>query len=146
MNSQITFITLAVQDLKRSITFYKDGLGFQPTEIFGSEFHDEITGAQGTISFIKLQNGLTLGLYERSNLAKDASISLDNESSTEFSLGLAVKTKEQVDKLLKKAVAAGATLTKEPHKRPWGVYSGYIKDINGHLWEVTYDPQNEIEE
>lgn len=146
MNPQITFITLAVQDLKRSITFYKEGLGFQPTEIFGTEFHDEITDADGTISFIKLESGLTVGLYERSNLAKDASISLDNESSTEFSIGLAVKTKEQVGKILKKAVDAGATLTKEPHIRPWGVYSGYIKDINGHLWEVTYDLQNETNE
>lgn len=113
MKPRINFITLAVQDLKRSITFYKDGLGLEVSEIVGSEFHDEITGAEGTISFIKLQDGLTLGLYERSNLAKDASISLDNESSTEFSLGYAAESKEQVDELLKKAVDAGATLTKK---------------------------------
>jgi uncharacterized protein len=142
MKPRINFITLAVQNLKRSIAFYQDGLGFQTGGIVGTEFHDEITGADGTISFIELQNGLMLGLYERVNLAKDAAIPLDKESSTEFSLGYAVKTKAQVDGLLKRAVDAGAILTKEPHERPWGIYSGYIKDPDGHLWEITYDPQS----
>lgn len=142
MKPHINFITLAVNDLKRSILFYHDGLGFKPSAIIGTEFHDDMTGADGTISFIMIQNGLTVGLYERINLAKDASIPLDKNSSTEFSLGIAVESKEQVDMLLKQAVAAGAILTKEPHLRPWGVYSGYINDINGHLWEIVYSEQN----
>ena len=146
MQPRINFITLAVQDIKRSLAFYQEGFGFKTAGIVGSEFHDEITGADGTISFIELQNGQMLGLYARSNLAKDASIEIGKESSTEFSLGYAVKTEEDVDKLLKTIINAGGTLTKEPHQRPWGVYSGYIKDIDGHLWEITYDPRIKIEE
>jgi predicted lactoylglutathione lyase len=146
MRAQINFITIAVQDLKRSVAFFQNGLGFKASGIIGSEFHDEITGADGTIVFIELENGFTLGLYERTNLAKDASILLGNKSSTEFSLGYMAKTKEQVHEFLKKAADAGATLTKEPHERPWGVYSGYIKDIDGHLWEITYDPRIKVEE
>src|SRR6185437_16289163 len=112
MKPRVNFITLSVHDLKRSISFYKNGFGFPTTGIVGSEFHYKITDADGTIAFIELQNGLMLGLYERTNLAKDASVSLVKESSTEFSLGYAVKTKEQVDTFLKKAVDAGATLTR----------------------------------
>ena len=37
-------------------------------------FHDEVTGADGTIAFFTLDGGLMLGLYERANLAKDAGI------------------------------------------------------------------------
>jgi predicted lactoylglutathione lyase len=145
MTPRLSFITLAVKDLKRSITFY-EAVGLQTGGIVGSEFHDEITGADGTIAFITLPNGLLFGLYEQTNLAKDASIPLDKESATEFSLGFAVETKEQVDEFLKKAVAAGAALTKAPHERPWGVYSGYIKDLDGHLWEITYTSQGKAEE
>jgi catechol 2,3-dioxygenase-like lactoylglutathione lyase family enzyme len=43
--------------------------------------------------------------------------------------------------LLAQAEAAGATLTGEPHDRPWGIYSGYFRDPDGHLWEVIWNPQ-----
>jgi len=42
--------------------------------IVGQEFHDEVTGADGTIAIFTLDGGLLLTLYERTNLAKDASL------------------------------------------------------------------------
>ena len=38
-------------------------------------------------------------------------------------------------------IAAGATLTEEPYDRPWGIYSGYFRDPDGHLWEVIWNPR-----
>ena len=35
----------------------------------------------------------------------------------------------------------GATLTDRPHDRPWGIYSGYFRDPDEHLWEVLYNPR-----
>ncbi len=144
MKPRINFITLAVQDLEKSLTFYRDGLGLPTRGIIGSEFTDDITGASGTIAFLELHGGLMLGLYARSDLAKDASIMLGPISSTEFSLGYAVHSKEAVDHLLKHVEAVGGILTRAPHERPWGVYSGYFKDLDGHLWEVTWDPRIEL--
>ena len=72
MQAKIFFITLAVDNLDRSVAFYRDGLGWPTEGIVGQEFHDEVTGADGTIAFFKLDGGLLLGLYERANLAKDA--------------------------------------------------------------------------
>jgi uncharacterized protein len=46
-----------------------------------------------------------------------------------------------VDALLAKAKAAGATLTDEPHDRPWGIYSGFFRDLDGHLWEIIWNPR-----
>src|SRR5882724_6146434 len=122
MKPRLNFINLAVDNLDRSLEFYRDGLGLPTKGIMGSEFHDDLTGAAGTIAFFELQGGLMLGLYERTNLAKDSATVLDAPSSTEFSLGYVVKTKEDVDVLVSRAGAAGATITESVHERPWGVY------------------------
>ena len=39
------------------------------------------------------------------------------------------------------SVPAGATITDKPHERPWGIYSGYFGDPDGHLWEVIWNPR-----
>src|SRR5258708_207597 len=100
MRAKISFITLAVDDLDRSVAFYRDGLGWRTEGIVGQEFHDEVTGADGTIAFFTLDEGLMLGLYERTNLAKDASLPAGPPSSTEFSLGILAQSQAEVDKLL----------------------------------------------
>jgi hypothetical protein len=139
MQARIFFITLAVDDLDRSVAFYRDGLGWPTEGIVGREFHDEVTGADGTIAFFTLEPGLLLGLYERSNLAKDASVTAAPPSSTEFSLGIPAGSRAEVDELLGQAEAAGATLTAPAHMRPFGVYSGYFADPDGHLFEIAWN-------
>ena len=139
MQAKIFFITLAVDDLERSVAFYRDGLGWPTDGIVGREFHDEVTGADGTIAFVKLNGGLLLGLYERANLAKDAGLPPGPRSSTEFSLGIPAASRGEVDELLRQVEAAGATLTAPAHMRPFGVYSGYFADPDGHLFEIAWD-------
>jgi predicted lactoylglutathione lyase len=139
MRAQIFFITLAVDDLDRAVTFYRDGLGWPTEGVVGGEFHDEVTGADGTIAFITLEGGLKLGLYERTNLAKDASLPPGHPSSTEFSLGIPATSREDVDAMLDQAGRAGGTLTAPAQMRPFGVYSGYFTDPDGHLFEVAWD-------
>ena len=78
-------------------------------------------------------------LYERANLAKDASLPLGHPSSTEFSLGIPATSREDVDSMLDQAARAGGTLTAPAHMRPFGVYSGYFTDPDGHLFEVACD-------
>jgi catechol 2,3-dioxygenase-like lactoylglutathione lyase family enzyme len=139
MRAKIFFITLAVDDLDRSVAFYRDGLGWQTDGIVGREFHDDVTGADGTIAFFALETGLLLGLYERANLAKDASLPPGPRSSTEFSLGVPAGSREEVDELLRQVEAAGGTLTAPAHMRPFGVYSGYFADPDGHLFEIAWN-------
>ena len=139
MHAKISFITLAVDDLERSVAFYRDGLGWPTEGIVGQQFHDELTGADGTIAFFTLDHGLLIGLYERSNLAKDAGLPAGPLSSTEFSLGIPAGSQEEVDQLLRQAEAAGAKLPAPAHMRPFGVYSGYFADPDGHLFEIVWD-------
>ena len=140
MRAKIFFITLAVDDLDRSVGFYRDGLGWPTEGIVGQEFHDEVTGADGTIAIFTLDGGLLLTLYERTNLAKDASLPAGPPSSTEFSLGIPAQSQAEVDRLLVQVEAAGGTVTAPAHMRPFGVYSGYFTDPDGHLFESPGTP------
>lgn len=141
MKPRIHVITLAVSDLEKSIKFYRDGLGLPGRGILGAEFKGSATQPAGAIGFFELGGGLILALYPRVDLAKDSKISDALASSLEFSLGYLAESKEEVDSLLRQAKAAGATLTDPPHDRPWGIYSGYFKDLDGHLWEIIWNPQ-----
>ena len=140
MKPQISVITLGVNDLEESLAFYRDGLGLQTNGIIGTEFKGDESNPSGTVVMFKLQNGLILALYPRTELAKDAKQPVGVSSSTEFSIGHVVENKKEVDALLKRAKSAGATVTDEPHDRPWGIYSGYFQDLDGHLWEIIWNP------
>lgn len=140
MRPQIGVITLGVDDLDRSLTFYRDGLGLPTKGIVATEFEGDDTHPAGAIVMFKLKGDLILALYPRSELAKDARQAVGNPSPTEFSLGYLASSKDEVDQILSSAEAAGATLTDAAHDRPWGIYSGYFKDPDGHLWEVIWNP------
>lgn len=141
MKPQINVITLAVNDLEKSVAFYRDGLGLPTKGVIGTEFLGTATEPAGAVGFFELSGGLILALYPRSELAKDSNIPPVPASSLEFSMGYLAESKEAVDRLLEKAQVAGATLTDAAHDRPWGIYSGYFKDLDGHLWEIIWNPR-----
>ena len=131
-------ITLAVADLELALAFYRR-LGLESEGIVGTEWTDEATGANGAIAIFRLEGGLLLNLYSRADLARDAAIPEGPPRSGEFSLAQLVRSRDEVDELLEKAAAAGARVT-PAHDRPWGIYSGYFHDPDGHLWEVIWRP------
>ena len=146
MRPHLNVITLAVRDLEKSLAFYRDGLGLPPKSVVGTEFKGSEADPAGAAAFFELQGGLILLLYPRSELSKDAKVPDTAPSALEFSLGYAVASREAVDELLRRAEAAGATLPDKPHSRPWGIYSGYFLDLDGHLWEILWNPQIQIKE
>jgi catechol 2,3-dioxygenase-like lactoylglutathione lyase family enzyme len=144
MKARISVITLAVRNLEESLAFYRDGLGFPTNGIIGTEFKGDDTHAAGEAVMFDVEPGLILALYHRRDLALDANEPPGVPSATEFSIGHLVQSREEVDSLLNQARVAGATVTEEPYERPWGIYSGYFKDPDGHLWEVVWNPQFEV--
>jgi uncharacterized protein len=143
MKPRIDVITLAVADLERSLEFYRDGLGLESVGIVGSEYRGDDATPAGAAAMFKLRRGLLLMLYPRTELAKDANIPPGPAQSGEFSIGHAVSDRADVEAVLARAEAAGATLTDRPHDRPWDIYSGYFRDLDGHLWEVLWNPRLE---
>jgi hypothetical protein len=139
MKPRIHAITLAVEDLERSLAFYR-GLGLESPGIVAEEYLGDDEMAAGAIAVFQLDRGLLLCVYPRSELAKDAKVPAPAPSSGLFSIGHAVQSREEVDALLDAAEAAGATLTVKAYDRPFGVYSGYFEDPDGHLWEILWNP------
>lgn len=127
MQPRISMITLGVRDIERSARFYEEGLGFprrpSPPEV----------------AFFPL-NGSWLALFGRDDLAADAGMPAHGQGFNGLALAHNVHSEAEVDAVLDKAVAAGATLIKAAEKTDWGGYSGYFADPEGYLWEVAHNP------
>ena len=140
MEPRIHVITLAVEDLDRALAFYRDGLGLESAGVIGTEHPGDDDNAAGAVVMFELAGGLILALYPRSELAKDAGIDPASAVSGSFSIGQIVSGRGDVDAVLAATVAAGATITEAPRERPCGIYSGYFRDPDGHLWEIIWNP------
>ena len=140
MKQRISMLTLGVNDLKKSMEFYQNGLGWKTKGIIGAEYEN------GAVVLFQLYNGMMLSLYERKNLAWDSNLTLQTDGATEFSIGYFVNSDEEVEVILELAKNAGAKITKTAQKAFWGGYHGYFQDIDGHLWEIGHNPSWKVEE
>jgi catechol 2,3-dioxygenase-like lactoylglutathione lyase family enzyme len=134
LKPRITVLTLGVDDLERSLAFYRDGLGFPTRGIVGEEFE------HGAVVFFELESGLRLALWARENIAHDTALPRTPPSATELTLGHNVADRDSVDRVMARARAAGARIVKEASDTFWGGYAGYFQDPDDHLWEVVWNP------
>jgi catechol 2,3-dioxygenase-like lactoylglutathione lyase family enzyme len=135
MKPRITLITLGVDDLERSVKFYRDGLGLKTAGIVGKEFE------HGAVAFFDLQPGLRLAVWLRKSLSHDSGLPVSAPSATDMCLAHNVTSKAEVDTVMAQAWNAGAAVVKEARDTFYGGYSGYFQDPDQHLWEVTWNPQ-----
>lgn len=140
MKPRITVLTIGVDDLERSLAFYRDGLGFPTSGIVGGEFE------YGAVAFFELQHGIQLALWPRTSIARDSGLPLSEPSATELTLGHNVNSREEVDSLMARAARAGATIAKAAGETFWGGYAGYFQDPDGHLWELAWNPRVRVED
>ena len=135
MKPRISLITLAVDDLEKSVRFYRDGLGLATEGIVGTNFE------YGAVAFFDLQANLKLALFPRKSLAKDSGLPLEKSGTPQFSIAHNVASKSEVDQVMVQAKRAGAAIVKSAQDTFWGGYAGYFQDPDGHLWEVVWNPQ-----
>src|SRR5438128_2156247 len=89
MKPRITVLTLGVDDLERSLRFYRDGLGLPTEGIIGQEFE------YGAVAFFDLQSGLKLALWPRTSIARDTRLPAQPPSATDLTIGHNVNSKEE---------------------------------------------------
>lgn len=140
MKPRITVVTIGVSSLETSLRFYRDGLGLPTQGIVGKEFE------HGATAFFDLQAGVKLALWPRTSISRDSGLPEGVASSTEFTLGHNVSSREEVDAVMKQARNAGAVIVKEARDTFWGGYGGYFQDPDQHLWEVVWNPHMQIKE
>jgi catechol 2,3-dioxygenase-like lactoylglutathione lyase family enzyme len=127
MEQRITMITLGVADLQRSTAFF-ERLGWRRS----------VKQAEG-VSFFQC-GGIVVGLYPMTALAEDAGVAPGRSGFGGFAVAYNTRSKDEVDAVLAEAEAAGAAIVKPAEEAFWGGYSGYFRDLDGHLWEVAWNP------
>jgi uncharacterized protein len=135
MKPRITLITLGVDDLERSLRFYRDGLGLKTKGVIGTQFE------HGAVVFFDLQAGMKLALWPRKSIAHDTGIPASAPGATDFTIAHNVASKEEVDDVMAQAGRAGARIVKPAGDTFYGGYAGYFQDPDGHLWEIAWNPQ-----
>jgi catechol 2,3-dioxygenase-like lactoylglutathione lyase family enzyme len=133
LRPNISFITLGVTDLDRSRTFYTAmGLIEHPTSNPHVAFFD--------------MSGQLLSLFPRAALAADAGLKPGTLDGATTTLSQNVEEREDIDRLLQRAVDSGGRILVEPSAPPWGGVRGYFADPDGFAWEIAWNPATTIDE
>lgn len=127
---RMLFPNLAVQDLDRAVAFFTE-LGFT----FDPRFTDETA----TAMIVNEQATVMLLVRERFQDFTTKEL-VDSTRQTEAILALSAESREDVDELADKALAAGGSPANEPMEMGF-MYGRSFNDPDGHLWEVFWmDP------
>jgi uncharacterized protein len=127
MRQKLNLITLGVNDLGRSVAFF-EGLGWKKS-----------SASMDGLALFPL-GGMVLALHPRQDLADDATINVEGSGFSGITISYNAKSEKEVDDVLQTVKELGATIIKPAQKVYWGGYSGYFKDLDGHLFEVAYNP------
>lgn len=103
MESPMSVITLGVKELERPLAFYHGELGLLTAGIVGTEFEG------GAVVFFHMNDNLTLALYPRAALAKDAKIPNGPPNAAMLSIGHYAGPREEVDAIMWRVEKAGGT-------------------------------------
>ena len=125
MKPRITVLTLGVDDLERSLRFYRDGLGLPTEGIFGQELE------YGAVVWFELQHGLRLAVWPRASISRDTGLPVQPPSATELTVGHNVNSRAEVDAVMAQADRAGARIVKAAQDTFWGGYAGCFQDPDG---------------
>ena len=130
MEPRVSFITLGVSNLERSVRFYEKCFGFPRLP------------SDKSMAFFELGR-VWLALYPREQLAADVGQPAESTGFVGFTLTHNVHSAKEVDKLVGEIEASGGRVVKRPKAATWGGYSGYsgyVSDPDGFLWEIAHNP------
>ena len=124
------FVNLPVKDLKRSVDFFTK-LGYQ----FNLQFTDE------TATCMIVSDDIFVMLLTEAKFKTFTPKAIcDATKNTEVLVCLSCETRQQVDDMVRKAVAAGGTTYADSKDYGFMYQHGY-QDPDGHIWELIYmDP------
>ncbi|MCC6789388.1 MAG: VOC family protein [Hyphomonadaceae bacterium] len=127
MPAAISCVTVPVENLQKSIAFYRDGLGLSVEE--QDEEHAAID-CDGV--YLVLLERSEFGTYVERLGHRPAS-----RGAAETIISYFTESKAEVDAVMAQAQKAGAQIVAASDED--GVYSGYFTDPDGHTWEVLFD-------
>lgn len=84
--------------------------------------------------------GSAISLIHSDAIAADTAATVVSVESTAVALALNCDSADEVDSVFAEFVAAGATPASDPAYVFWVGYSAHVADLDGHLWEVAFNP------
>ncbi len=134
--SRLIFVNLPVEDLDRSVDFFTQ-LGFS----FDARFTDE------TATLMIVSDHASVMLLTKSKFKEFTKKELiDTTSRTEVITAISAGSREEVDELADKALAAGGSPSIDPIEMGDFMYSRSFQDPDGHLWEVVWMDMSAVEQ
>ena len=127
MHKQI-IVTMAVRDLDKSRAFFR-ALGYAFEPMFSNEDAALMVISEGSINAMLM----TAPFFSSFHTRKIA----NTQEAVEMWLCLSCESREEVDRLVAKAVALGATATGEPEDHGF-MYDQGFEDLDGHLWNLVW--------
>lgn len=126
MHSQI-FVNLPIADMAKSQAFFK---------ALGYSFNPDFTNDQGAALVLGDNLFAMLLVHDFFKTFIDKPL-VDAKKSTEVLVCLSCDSREQVDSLIAKAVAAGGKALRQPQDHGF-MYSHGFEDLDGHIWELVH--------
>lgn len=125
--SKHLYINLPVKGVKESKAFFEQ-LGF--------DFDQRLTNDQAAC--LVINDTITVMLLSLKHFQSISEKQLvDARHGSEVIISLQVDSKEEVDELVERAIAAGGSPFKEKQDHDF-MYGWSFQDLDGHLWEVFY--------
>jgi len=121
------FVNLPVKDLNKSMKFFS-ALGYSFNLQFTNETGACMVIAEGIYAMLLTQ--------EKFKTFTPRQIA-DATKSTEVIICLSAENKDKVNELVDKALAAGATKTREAEDHGF-MYERSFNDPDGHIWEIMW--------
>ncbi|MDQ0406605.1 VOC family protein [Streptomyces sp. NPDC048171] len=130
MYQQMIFVNLATNDLAASKKFFT-GLGYE----INAQFSDDTTAS------IPLSETIVVMVHTPEKYRQFTKKEIvDSGKSSEVLLALSAESREKVDELVEKAVAAGGSVSGETQDHGF-MYGRAFDDVDGHTFEVVWmDP------
>jgi predicted lactoylglutathione lyase len=120
------FLNLPVKDVERSKRFFGE-LGFE----FNLQYADEHTAC------MVVDQNIFVMFLEEPRFRDFINGEIADPSTTEALIALTADSREEVDGLVEKAIAAGGQPWK-PKQDAGPMYGGSFQDPDGHVWEVVH--------
>ena len=121
------FVNLPIKDMARSRAFF---------EALGLTFNARFTNEQGACLEIG-ENFYAMLLVEPCFQGFTTKPICNAHQATEVLLALSVDSRAEVEEVVRKAVAAGATTPNAPQDHGFMFQHGFA-DLDGHQWEVFW--------
>ena len=126
--ARISLVTLGVRDVATASAFY-EALGWSRSSASGDD-----------VTFITTADSV-LALWSHEALAADfGHPGIPAPAFRGVSLAINVDSEAEVDRVVEEMREAGGTVVKEPSPVFWGGYTGHVTDLDGHAWEIAYNP------